>query len=205
MFERENGEKSIATHNTSLLLNNGSYLDQVHSAAVLLMCFTTNRHQHFLCISADKCCFKLLPTTPLFNSRRQKLCVQFLDLANLSTRRDAAPSEAFNPSRFVWISAEPPLCVFASQFPASVRWSEIILSAESKVHLRDCLGGFPPSHPHTSAAINPSNYCVVTAAEFFAASWPRHSLWRWCWNTHSGSNSAAFNEFDPNFYVILCH
>lgn len=113
-----------------------------------------------------------------------------------------------------WICAKPSLCVFAVQFQTSVRWSEIILSAESKVHLRDCLGGFFFSHT-SAAAINPSNYSVVTAAEFFTASRPQQALRRreegrggaeigkCSWYRHSSYNS----PFDPKgsdgcIYVI---
>lgn len=55
---RENGDKSIATHNTCQLLNNGSYLDRAYSAAVLLMCFTTEtKGINIFCVfCADKCC-----------------------------------------------------------------------------------------------------------------------------------------------------
>lgn len=118
-------------------------------------------------------------------------------------------SHAFNPSCFFSVSAG-----FVLQFQTSVRWSEIILSAESKVHLRDCLGGFFFSHT-SAAAINPSNYSVVTAAEFFTASRPQQALrrreegrggaeiGRCSWYRHSSYNSA----FDPKgsdgcIYVI---
>lgn len=84
----ESGDKSIATHNACRVLNNGSYLDRANSAAVLLMCFTTETkgiNVFFLCICADDCsCFMLPPPPFLFNSRRQKHCVQFHHLVNSS-------------------------------------------------------------------------------------------------------------------------
>lgn len=151
------------------------------------------------------------PHHPLFNSRRQKLCVPFGNLANLPTRswRDAAPSQAFNRSRFVWISAEPPLCVFASQFPTSVRWSQIILSAESKVDLRDCMVGptHTGEHRHTHT---PQSIPLITLLSLPLSSLQRRGLGTVCvggaGNSHSGSNSAALNDFGPIFffYAILC-
>lgn len=83
---RENGDKSIATHNTCRVLNNGSYLDRAHSAAVLLMCFTseTKGINIFCVFCADKCCCFMLFSPVLFNSRRQKHSVQFRDLVNLT-------------------------------------------------------------------------------------------------------------------------
>lgn len=71
---RESSDKSIATHNTCLLLNNGSYLDRVHSTAVLLMCFTTKtKGINIFCVflQTNAAALGSSPPPPLFNSRRQ--------------------------------------------------------------------------------------------------------------------------------------
>lgn len=97
---RENGDKSIATHNTCRVLNNGSYLDRAHSAAVLLMCFTTEtKGINIFCVfCADKCCCFMLFFPFLIQQ-------QTAETQCTIPRPCELDSHAFNPSCFFSASA----------------------------------------------------------------------------------------------------